>query len=455
MSLSSSPASIEIRLPGAARLLLLVPVLTVVLLGWFCLRWQVGAAVSAVATADETPNLELARVAARWAPDDPFVHWQLGAAARREFTANNIQETLREFEVAVRLSPNDFRYWEELGRALEMSGDRAGAEKALRRAIFLAPNYYHPHWRLGNLLLRSNRYEDAFQHLFRAAQANEELWPQVINLAWQAYDGDVDRIATEACKDPNVRVLFATYLVGLKHYDDALRLWKTLTPDVQAKVVVTPGRNLRKALLDAKQFRAALEVHRDLDPSDGVPDPEVLSNGGFEELITLPVTRPFGWTIGSNVQAQISIINEGHGGRRSMKIVLSAANRLERINASHTIVVQPNAKYRLEFYARTEKLNSASTPVVAIIDPKYGKGIASSTSLPTGTNGWQKYSFDFTMSDGDGIVMIIGCPPCSVGDICPIFGTVWYDDFILQRTSGGPGTTAAARADQETRATGR
>ena len=78
---------------------------------------------------------------------------------------------VREFEVAVRLSPNDFRYWEELGRALEMTGDRAGAEKALRRAVFLAPNYYHPHWRLGNLLLRSNRYEEAFQHLFRAAEA--------------------------------------------------------------------------------------------------------------------------------------------------------------------------------------------------------------------------------------------------------------------------------------------
>ncbi|MGZ5434754.1 MAG: carbohydrate binding domain-containing protein [Pyrinomonadaceae bacterium] len=454
MSLSSSPASIEIRLPGVARLLLLVPVLLIILVGWFCLRWQVGATVSAVATSDEAPNLELARVAARWAPDDPFVHWQLGAAARREFTEHNLQETLREFEAAVRLSPNDFRYWEELGRALEMTGDRAGAEKALRRALFLAPNYYHPQWRLGNLLLRSNRYEEAFQHLFRAAEANQELWPQVLNLAWQAYDGDVDRIATEACKDPNVRVLFAVYLVGLKHYDHALRLWKTLTPDVRAKVV-SPGRNLRKALLDAKEFRAALEVHRDLESREAVPDPEVFSNGGFEELITLPVTRPFGWTIGSNVQAKVSIINEGHGGRRSLQIVLSAANRLERINASQTIVVQPNTKYRLEFYARTDKLNSASRPVVWIFDPKHNKGIADSASLPSGTHDWQKYSIDFTMSDADGIVMMIGCPPCPVGDVCPIFGTVWYDDFILQRTSGGPGKPAAASADQETRTAGR
>ena len=426
-------------------MLLLIPALLVILLGWFCLRWQVGATVSEVATAGDAPNLELARVAARWAPDDPYVHWRLGAAAQSDFTEKSMQETLREFEVAVQLSPNDVRYWEALGRALEMTGDRAGAEKALRRATFLAPNYYHPHWRLGNLLVRSNRYEEAFKHLFRAAEANQELWPQVLNIAWQAYDGDVDRIATEACKDPHVRVLFATYLVGLKHHDHALRLWKTLTPDVRAQVV-SPGRNLRKALLDAKQFRAALEIHRDLESREGVPEPEALANGGFEEPITLPVTKPFGWTLGANVQAQLSIINEGHAGRRSMQIVLSAANRLDRINASQTIAVQPNTKYRLEFYARTEALNSASTPVVIIIDPQHGKGIASSAPLPTGTNGWQRYSFDFTTGEVDGIVMSIACPPCSVGDICPIFGTVWYDDFILQRTSGGPARTTASGA---------
>jgi hypothetical protein len=186
-----------------------------------------------------------------------------------------------------------------------------------------------------------------------------------------------------------------------------------------------------------------------------VPDPEVFLNGGFEELITLPVTRPFGWTIGSNVQAQISIFNEGHGGQRSLQIVLSAANRIERINASQTIVVQPNAKYHLEFYARTEKLNSASTPVVILVDARNNNGLASSAPLPTGTNGWQKYSVDFTMTDGDGVVMMIGCPPCAVGNVCPIFGTVWYDDFILQRTSGGPARPAAASADQKTGATAR
>ena len=216
----------------------------------------------------------------------------------------------------------------------------------------------------------------------------------------------------------------------------------------------SPGRNLRKALLDAKQFRAALEVHRDLEPHNPHV-PEVLSNGGFEELITLPVSGPFGWTLGSNVQSQISIFNEGHSGLRSLQIVLSATTRLDRINASQTIAVQPNTQYRLEYYARTDRLSSASTPVILIVDGGDNQTIATTASLPTGTNGWQKYAVDFKTRNSDGLKLIIACLPCSVGDICPIFGTVWYDDFILQRASGGPGRVTAASANQETSATAR
>lgn len=410
MSLSSSPASTAIPLPGAARLLLLIPVILVLLGGWFSIRWLLGATISEVATAGDTPNLELARVAARWAPADPFVHWRLGVASQRDLSPTRLEERVRQFEAAVRLSPNDFRYWDELGRGFEATGDRDGAEKALRRATDLAPHYYYPRWHLGNLLLRSGDYQEGFQQMFRAAQAYEPLWPQVLNLAWQAYDGDVESIAEEACKEPSVRALFASYLVGLKRFDDALRLWKTIPADSRARVA-GGGRTLRKAFLDAGQFRAAFEVHRDLEPPGSeVPEPEKFSNGGFEEVITLPVTRLFGWTIGSNVQAQTSLSGEAHTGRRSLQIVLSASNRLERINASHTIVVAPNTPYHFECYARTDKLNSASTPVVVILDGATNKALAHSAPLPTGTTNWQKISVDFS-TNSDGIMVTISRLP--------------------------------------------
>lgn len=446
MSLSDSSASIEIRLTGAARLLLLLPLFVIAFGGWYATRWQLGNTVAEVVSTSETPDPDLARLAVRWAPDDPFVRWRLGELAQRSFTATGLQQMAREYETAVSLSPNDFRFWGELGRALEATGDRDNAKTALLRATELAPNYYYPRWHYGNVLLRSGDYAEAFPHLFRAAEANEQLWPQVFNLAWQAYDGDVDRIANEAGKDPRVRTIFGSYLVGVKQYDAALRLWKSISAEKRREFFVS-GRVLRNAFINAAQFRAALEVHRDIEPpSDDSPAPHTFSDGGFEGLASLPVSRPFGWTIGSNVQAQMSISNQARTGRHSLQIVLRAASRLERINALQTIVVEPNTQYSFECYARTEKLTSASTPVVVILDGANNEPITYSTPLPSGTNNWQKISLDFKTRASDGIIVMIGRLPCAVGDVCPIFGTVWYDDFSLQ-SRGGRDSGGARRAN--------
>lgn len=429
-------------------MLLLLPIVVAAIAGWFSLRWYIGSTIAEVVSASEAPNIDLARVAVRWAPADPFVHWRLGELVQREFSVASVQETLREYETAVRLSPNDFRLWDELGRAFEAAGDRAGAETAHRRATELAPNYYYPHWHFGNVLLRSGNYQEAFPHLFRAAEANEQLWPQVLNLAWQAYDGNVDRIANEACKEPRVRTIFASYLVGVRRSDDALRLWKTMSAEDRRRLVAG-GRALRNTFLNVKQFHAALEVHRDLEPSDSAAAPERFTNGSFEELITLPMSKPFDWTISSNVQAQISISKEAHTGRHSVQIVLTAANKLERINVSQSIVVEPNTQYHFECYARTEKLSSASTPIVVILDAADNSALISSAPLPAGTNNWQRIALDFKTKNSDGIIVFIGRLPCAVGEVCPIFGTVWYDDFNLQRGGSGGARRATGATSHE------
>jgi hypothetical protein len=433
MPRSSSPNILLFSLDGLGlRLVLLVPLVLALLCGWFSVRWLLGNTISEAASTGENPNMDLTRMAVRWAPSDPFVYWRLGVLAQREFNANNLDETARDFQTAVQLSPNDFRYWDELGRALEVIGNTEGAELALRRSTELAPAYSYPRWHYGNLLLRHGKLDEAFPNLFRAARANEQLWPQILNLAWQVYDGDVDRIANEACKEPSVRIIFSIYLVGVRKADDAVRLWKTMS-EADRQQQIAGGRELRRVLFEAKQFRAALEITRDIEDQSEAPLPEQFSNGDFEKRLAIPVTKSFGWTIGSGVQAQISIQGLAHSGQYGMRIVFSAPNKLDRVNALQTIVVQPDTQYHLECYARTENLVSANPPVLVVLDAADGSLLAVSSPLPTGTHDWQKLSVDFKTKTNDGITVTIGRLPCSVGDVCPMFGTVWYDDFILQR----------------------
>lgn len=421
-----------IRFNGVTRWLLLLPALLVILGSWFVVRWYVGDTVAEYAPTVEEGGIEMARLAVRWAPADPLTHWRLGSFEGKVFSAENMAAAVREYQTAVALSPNDYRYWTELGRALEASGDRENGEKALRRAVDLAPAYSHPRWQFGNLLLREGKLEEAFQQLGRAAASDDQVRPQVFELAMRVFDGNIDEIARVTCVSSADRLQFAIYLVGKQRFDDAMRMWAAISPaDRQGQFELS--KVLMKSLLDAKQFRAAIEVMRETD-SNSTPTPEQVRNGGFESPLASSSTNVFDWIIDSRPPAQIGIDSRAHNGHGSLRAVFKAANSLDKLPITQTVVVEAGAQYRFEYFVRTEELTSASTPILMIQDAVDGSTLAESKPLPKGTNEWGQVTFDFkTKPMHNGITISFYRAPCAETPICPIFGTVWYDDFNLQR----------------------
>jgi tetratricopeptide (TPR) repeat protein len=425
--------------PAGWRWLLLLPALLAILGVWLVARWYVGDTVAEYAPGVEEGGIDLARLATRWAPADPLTHWRLGSLEEKVFSAENMAAAVREYQLAVTLSPNDYRYWMELGRALEASGDRENAEKALRRAVDLAPAYSHPRWQFGNLLLREGKLDEAFVHLARAAEADYQMRPQVYGLAMQVFGGDVNEIARVATGSPAGRLQFAIYLANNTKFDDAMRVWATISPaDRRAQSELSV--ELKKALLDAKQFRYAVEVMRGTDPNASLPQPGQFSNGGFESNPAPAGTNSFDWVTNSRPQTQISIDSQAHSGHSSLRIAFKA-NNLEKIQVSQVIVVEPGAQYRLECFVRTEGLTGASPPILVIRDAVNDATLGQAKPLATGTNEWQQVTFDFkTNPQHDGIIVGFYRAPCGEEKICPIFGTVWYDDFNLKRIDG-PGSS--------------
>jgi len=403
-------------------------------------RWYVANTVAEYAPEVTQGGIELARMAVRWAPGDPLTHWRLGSLEEKTFSAESMAAAVNEYREAVRLSPNDYRYWMELGRALESSGDPERSEKALRRAVDLAPAYSHPRWQFGNLLLREGKYEEAFNQLGRAAEADDQMRPQVFELAMRIFAGDIDQIAKIACSTPAARAQFAVYLVSVQKVDDAMRMWGTITPaDRRAQTALTG--ELDEVLVTAKQFRAVLNLRRELQPDANLPVAGQIWNGDFESPLTSFRADPFGWQVNSRPTAQVTIDSLAHAGQGSLQITFKSSSTLEKIKVSQTVVVEPGAQYRLEYYVRTQDLVSASTPVLSIVDAADGAALAASKPVPSGTNQWEKITLDFTTKPKhDGITIGFNRADCSDTQVCPIFGLVWYDDFILQRV-GGPGAS--------------
>jgi hypothetical protein len=441
--------------PAWRRVLLVVPLAVVAVGVWYAARWCLGNELAVwVPEVEGVSRESLAMEAARLAPDDPQTHFTLARLGDRSFLPEELPAAVARYERAAALSPNDYRLWVDLGRARSTAGDAEGAERALRRATELAPNYPGPRWHFGNFLLRQGRTEEAFAELRHAGDADPATFrPQIFNMAWGAFGGDITRLRELAGESVPSRAALISYLIGRGRLDDALALWHEFKgaelTDEQSEV----GAKLRQALVGAKRFHDALAVERVLRAAPGaggMPEIERVLNGGFEEAVGPAGRHLFEWQVTPAAGAQLNLdAGSPRGGARSLRVLFESTGTLDFKNVSQLVAVRPSARYRLEYFFRTEGLKSASLLYAVVTDAaEPTRVLASSERLPMGTtDAWQRVAIEFTAGPRTEAVQIaVLREPCNEA-LCPIFGKVWYDDFNLQRIGGGAagGRTADRR----------
>lgn len=438
---------IDVRAP-VMRALLIIPIALALFGAWSAARWYMGNTFAEFAPGVNEGGLETTRRALELAPGDPLVYVSAANLENRTLDPGRLPEALRLYEQAVRLSPHDYRLWLGLGSVREQAGDSAGGEQALRRAIELAPAYAAPRWHLGNLLLRTGRTDEAFAELRRAAEANPVvLRGQVFSFAWSIYEKDAKAMEKVIGEGAEARAQLAAFLAASGSADDAVRLWTSLSAaDKQAQRQT--GESLMKALFEKKHFRASQALARDLgaESADGTGQ---FANGGFENNISTAGTSLFGWQINPVAQTEVAIDSgEAHGGNRSLRVIFNGFSKSNYYNISQLVVVEPATRYRFEGFVRTQDLKSGGTPLIEVANAADNKVLAASAPFPLGRNDWQPINVEFsTPEKTEGIYIRTNRAFC--GEVCPIFGIIWYDDFNLQRLGQSTGQQQSdARPDR-------
>jgi tetratricopeptide (TPR) repeat protein len=430
--MSEQLLSINIRSP-LRRMLTLLPLVLALSGAWFSVSWYVGDTIAEYLNPDDR-GIENARLAAAMAPADPITHWTLGEMEQSKLPPDQIAQAISEYERAVMLSPNDYRYWLALGRAFEQADDAGKAEQSMRRAVALAPAYALPRWYLGNLLLRNGNDTQAFTEMRRAGDADPQLRAQLFNVAWQVHGNNPDELDRAIGPAAETRAEFSRYLIDRKELDAALRSWNGLAA-AEKKSNRATGEMLIKSMIEARRFRQAFGVWAETVAAEVQPAPVgQLVDGGFERTSQVGAAGAFGWQIKSVQQAQASFdANAAHDGGRSLRLSFKARTRTD-INVSQLVVVDPGAQYDLSCFVKTSKLESAGPPEVEILDAADGTLLARSEPAPSGDSVWQPISISFKSgAKSEAVVIRIGRASCGENSDCPIFGTAWYDDFDLKR----------------------
>lgn len=423
---------IQIKANMPAKLIMILTLLVALLASWFVLRWYLGNTIAEYQPAGAT--LESAQMAVSLAPQNSMSHLRLGSFIQTKLPPDQIPLVVAEYEKAVSLSPNDYRCWLALGNALEQAGEFEKAEEALRQGVKLAPSYAYTRWSLGNLLIRTDRYPEAFEELRLAAEADNELQSQLFNLAWQLNKNDHEGLQAAVGNTPDLRAGFSSYLVARGVYDEGLRLWNSLNETEKREHRMTAD-SLIDSLVKVNQFHKAVEVWNDVAPGPAYrADIGRIIDHGFEDNVAHGKGAVFGWEVQPLPQVQLGIApNQGHTGNRSLRLSFQVPQHLNPIDVSQLVPVKPNTQYDFECFMKTERLESASTPAVAITIPNSNQALAISDTAPSGTNSWQRISLSFKTDAGTEAVRIkIMRNSCVDSPVCPIFGTVWYDDFDLK-----------------------
>lgn len=414
------------------RILAAVIFVCVLLFCWFAVRWQIGHMLVELTPVNDPAAGRIAEASASLAPSDPMPFWLAGSKMREEFSADAITAAVELMEKAVRNAPMDYRWWIELGRALEQADQSQRADTAFQKAIELAPEYAFPRWQFGNFLIRQDRVDEAFAQLKRSAEKNSVYREQVFSLAWDYFDKDPRRVEEFASDSPDVRANLALFYAVRSASEDSLRMWNLLPDDKKAEHQMT-AKIIAQGLYHKGLYRQSLEFARQtgIDPEAAF---EAITNGGFEGPLGNPDDTLFGWKVVRtegrvDVQSDTSIIKEG---KRSLRINFRSYDKPEYYNLTQTIAIEPGARYRLTFHVRTENLASAGPPLVQVWNIAANALIAQSDPFTGGTSDWRLVTIDFTApNDVQGIALRTARAYCGEG--CPLIGIIWYDDFRLER----------------------
>lgn len=408
---------------------LIAAIICALAFGWFAVRWQIGDMLAELTQPNDPNANEIAGIAVNLAPHDPLTNWLAASTQKDVFTPEAIAASVAGFEQVVKLAPHNYRWWLELGRAQEQAENAIEAEKAYRRAVELAPAYIKPRWQIGNFYLRQGRGDEAFAELKIAAQDNSVYRDQVFSIAWDFYDHDFNRLEQIAGDDPAVKAGLARFYASKELAADSLRVWNSMAVE-DRRANQEFGKVIAQAFYEKRFFRQALEFVRELgiDPD---AQQETVANGGFEKAVS--GDKYFGWQITPIDKMEVKLDpTKKQEGARSLRVSFNGFAEPTLFNVNQYVTVAPSANYRLTFWLRTENLKSGGMPTLEIYDANSGKGIKIADAFPDGTTDWQQIKLDFSTPAA---IEAVGIRTTRIfcGANCPIFGTLWYDDFKLEK----------------------
>jgi tetratricopeptide (TPR) repeat protein len=347
--------------------------------------------------------------------------------------SGNYLEATNDFKQAIDLRPNDYLLYLQLGYSFYKLNNFEKSADAYRQAIALAPNYAEPRRYLGHLFIKTSDFDRAFLYLSQAATLDSNLLPEVMHLAQKTFPGDSEAIERSVRPSSvEAKKLLATYFIKYNLMSNKTKAFLTGN-----KLDKSSKDEFLKQLIKAGNLQLAFAVwssHNHIKAVNGYPENNLIFNGSFEHEID-PDENGFGWRIGEERNVTFSVDKvQPVLGKIALRLRFNGNSKPASALISQLLLLEPDKNYQLTFSVRSEELVSAGLPVITVAAGEKEKILAQSKPFSESDKIWHNYTVNFkTPHSTKAVVIKLQRLKCA-SSLCPIFGTIRLDDFVLKES---------------------
>lgn len=410
-------------IPLAGRRRWLFPATVTVLAFAYLLLTGAQFAASLLASRQDLRDLERA---VRLSPGNADYRDQIGRY--HAFVDVNPQAASENFEVASRLNPHNADYWLDLASARHVAGNSTGQREALEHALRAEPTSPRVAWEAGNVFLVDGDEDRALREFRVVIDNDAELAGAALQYCWRAHP-DVDVLLRNAVSaKPGPLISFLYLLMAKKETEGTLKVWDRLLAqrekfDVHllfeyVRYLIGAGRP-DAAMAAWEQASVLLGLGGYLPTQDNLvinPDFSLdILNGGFD------------WNYiersGVRLLLDPSDFRQGH---RSLSITFEGPG-IDNAGIQQVIPVHGGAAYDFSAYYKSTSFEGAGGPQIALRDAYSGAPLYISDPL-VDADFWKEVHSHITVP-GTTTLLVLRIERFPAGS--PLRGKLWLDGFNL------------------------
>jgi hypothetical protein len=281
------------------------------------------------------------------------------------------------------------------------------------------------------LLARELGMQDRLYRNTNYLLSRKVLVQDVLQLLHTHLSGNTSAVV--AILEPANLACYLDWLMRWGMTEESLIVWQAMTANTEPEKEI--ALHYAHFLLNHKHITPSIDIWQKYTNGAG------LTNPGFEKSVTRKGFDWHHWGENDGIWELKRVYNEAAEGEYALKIKFHGQENISFQHLYQIFAMEPQETYRLTYAWKSKGITTDQGPFVEIVGYDI-QGLYRAGPMITGSNGWHEESITFEAPADSRAAVVRLRRRTSMRFDSKINGTVWLDNFRLEKIESDARTTA-------------